>query len=102
MSHADQDPNAVCPDCDRSSRREFLRTTVGTVAAVAGATSLLPGMTHGAEAGPATPKVESETLVGQLYKSLKEGQRKGICFPFDHPLRSDVDNNWFIVKDKRV
>jgi hypothetical protein len=42
----------------------------------------------------------SETLVAQLYKSLKEEQKKAICFPFDHAKRSDIDNNWFIVKEK--
>src|SRR5258706_16244245 len=85
-----------CPDCDGMSRRDFIRA-VGTVAAV----GALSGKLLAAEA--VTPaKAMSETLVAQLYKTLKEEQRKAICFPFEHPLRSDVDNNWFIVKDKRV
>ena len=42
--------------------------------------------------------VASETLVAQLYKSLDEKQKKILCFPFDHALRSKVNNNWFIIK----
>jgi hypothetical protein len=33
-----------------------------------------------------------------LYKSLNDEQRKKLCFGFDHPLRSAVNNNWHIVK----
>ena len=46
----------------------------------------------------AAEKPDSETLVAQLYKSLTDEQRKAICFPFEHELRSKVDNNWMIVK----
>jgi hypothetical protein len=46
----------------------------------------------------AAEKPSSETLVTQLFKSLTEEQRKTICFPFTHELRSKVDNNWMIVK----
>ena len=94
----------TCPDCGSSSvtRRDFLRTTAGTVA-LAGAASAgllsVPGRSLAAEA--ARPAVQSETLVAQLYKSLNDEQRKTICFPFDHALRSKVDNNWFIV-DKHI
>jgi hypothetical protein len=38
-----------------------------------------------------------ETLVASFYKTLTDEQRNAICFPFDHPLRSKVDNNWLIV-----
>jgi hypothetical protein len=49
-----------------------------------------------------TPKrAASETLVKTLHQSLTEEQRKVTCFPFDHPLRSKVDNNWHIT-DKTV
>src|SRR5439155_9549177 len=101
-------PDPTCPDCDLSSsltRRDFLRTTAGGVA-LAGAASAglvgslsFPRIATAAEA--AVPKVQSETLVAQLYQSLSEEQRKVLCFPFDHPLRSKVDNNWFIV-DKHI
>jgi hypothetical protein len=46
----------------------------------------------------ASPK--SETLAATLYKSLTPEQNSKICFPFDHPLRSKVDNNWHITKEK--
>src|SRR2546425_583120 len=41
---------------------------------------------------------KAETLVQALHASLTEPQRAAVCFPFDHPLRSKVDNNWAIVK----
>ena len=46
-------------------------------------------------------KDASETLVSTLHKTLSEEQRKAICFPFEHPLRSKVDNNWYIT-DKKI
>jgi Protein of unknown function (DUF3500) len=79
--------------CDCSvppfSRREFIKTAAGTFAA-----GTLPLI--GAEK-PASQA--SETLVTTLFNSLKEEQRKTICFPFDHELRSKVDNNWMITKE---
>ena len=91
----------TCPDCAGASRREFLKTSVGGIAAVAAAsTGLLTvgGATSPAFAAQAAGAAVPETLVGQLYKSLDEQQRKTVCFPFDHPLRSKVDNNWHIIK----
>jgi hypothetical protein len=88
-----------CPDCDGGgvvSRREFLKTTVTTVAATAAAPLLLPGGAEGAAARAA----RSETLVATLHKSLSEAQRQAVCFPFEHPLRSKVDNNWHITDRK--
>ena len=82
-----------CTDCGPVSRREFMRTTA-TAAALVGATSsglIVPGVARAAEAA------SSETLVAQLYGSLTEAQRKGLCFPFDHELRLKVDNNWQIT-----
>ena len=98
MSQTHPSLHQTCPDCGASSRREFLRTAVGGVAATAISSSLLgtlPERALGADSGHSSP---SETLVAQLYKSLDEKQRKLICFPFDHPLRSKVDNNWHIIK----
>ena len=43
----------------------------------------------------------SETFVAQLYSSLDEEQKRRLVFPFDHPLRSKVDNNWHIT-DARI
>jgi len=68
----------------------------GAVAAVA----LTPVVVRGVDAAAPAAKASCETLVAQLYKSLKDEQRKAVCFPFDHPKRNDVDNNWFIVKEK--
>ena len=67
------------------SRREFLAAT--TLAA-------------GAAPLPAKPS-HSESLVAQLYSSLNEEQKRRLVFPFDHPLRSKVDNNWHIT-DARI
>ena len=73
------------------SRRQFL--TRGALAASAG---VLGGV--GLAAAEERPKeVTGETLVSQLYKSLTEEQRKAVCFPYDHPLRQKVDNNWHIT-----
>jgi hypothetical protein len=86
-----------CPDCATSDsrnggipRRDFLKTTLGGVVAASGLGSLP------AFASP-TPASKSETLVTTLFKTLSEEQRKAVCFPFDHPLRLEVDNNWNIV-----
>lgn len=86
-------------DCDCSfpiNRRAFLKTTVtGVAAAATGCVSVTkePG-------DPVAMKSQSETLVATLYKSLNEEQRKAVAFPFDHPLRSKVDNNWHITDKK--
>jgi hypothetical protein len=90
----------LCPDCDGGgllNRREFIKTTMTTVAAA----TALPLATP-LRAEKAVPRVaRSETLVAALYKALSEEQRKVVCFPFNHPLRSKVDNNWHIT-DKKV
>ncbi len=80
------------------SRREFVKT-VGAAAAVAAVPFI--GARHvlaaAAQTGP-TPSAPAETAVARFFKTLKDDQRKQICFPFDHPLRSRVQNNWAIVK----
>jgi hypothetical protein len=83
------------------SRREFVKT-VGTAALAASSSSLiLPSLARAdgpvLPAGP-TPKAPSETAVARFFASLKDEQRKLICFPFDDPKRSQVQNNWHIVK----
>jgi hypothetical protein len=85
---------AGCECCSALSRRTFLKTSATAlgVAAVSGFQPVL-------RANPG--KAQSETLVTTLYKSLGEEQRKSVCFTFDHPLRSKVDNNWQIT-DKSV
>src|SRR5688572_23148282 len=84
-------------DCLKSiQRREFLKTAVGGVAA-ASALGTAPGVLAEKVARKAS---QPETLVTTLYKSLTEEQRKAVAFPFDHPLRSKVDNNWNITDKK--
>lgn len=88
-----------CDCCNLISRRTFLKTSLtGLAVASAGGLPAIPS--HLAHAAP-VKKQSSETLVTTLYKSLTDRQRKAIAFPFDHPLRSKVDNNWHIT-DKRV
>src|SRR5438552_12053792 len=86
-------------DCDCScpiNRRAFLKTTVtGVAAAATGCVSVTKEPRD-----PVAVKSQSETLVATLYKSLNEEQRKAVAFPFDHPLRSQVDNNWHITEKK--
>ncbi|MDG2125696.1 MAG: DUF3500 domain-containing protein, partial [Verrucomicrobiales bacterium] len=69
-----------------NSRRQFLKTSSATLAATS-----LPLIGQAEE--PA-----GETLVQQLYSSLDDQQRAVLCMPFDHQLRSKVDNNWHITK----
>ena len=91
------------PSCDcgsEISRRSFLKTSAGAVGAAALAT--LPGSAVLAPVVRAESKrAQSETLVTTLYKGLNEEKRKAVCFPFEHPLRSKVDNNWHIT-DKSI
>lgn len=90
-------PNAspalsTCPDCaslpGTLSRRSFLQHTLVGAAALSAAPLL---------AAP-TFKSKSETLAAQLYSTLTPQQRAAVCFPFEHELRSRVDNNWHITK----
>ncbi len=67
------------------NRREFL----GASALAAAAAPLV--------ARPPAP----ESYVAQLFSSLDEEQKRQLVFPFDHPLRSKVDNNWHIT-DARI
>jgi hypothetical protein len=75
-----------------------LKTAVGSVAAasLASAGVLSP---RALAAGAASSKPVPETLVAQLFKSLTDAQKKVIAFPFNDPLRSEVNNNWMIVKE---
>jgi hypothetical protein len=102
---------AACPDCAdvaKPSRRDVLKRATGA-ALLGAATSaglfdlivrdrIASAAEAAAPAGTGAAAKTGETLVAQLFGSLKEEQRKALCFPFDHPLRSKVDNNWMIVK----
>jgi hypothetical protein len=87
-----------CGLCPPISRRAFLKSST-----LAAASAALPfsGITLPAAASEKTlPK--SETLVKTLYTSLSGKQKKAICFPYDHKLQHEVENNWFIVKKSRI
>jgi len=87
-----------CPDCASVSRRDFIRSIgAGALAAsvpIIGKSAVAAGP---AKVGP-TPSALAETAVARFYQTLKPEQRKLLCFPFDHPLRKRVGNNWAIVK----
>jgi hypothetical protein len=92
-------PNALeCSFCAPVSRRDFVRTVSASALAAAvplvGKSALAAGQS---QAGP-TPKAPAETAVARFYETITPEQRKLICFPFDHPLRKKVGNNWAIVK----
>jgi hypothetical protein len=72
---------------------------VGTAAVVAAAP--LGALAVSQAERTAAQKAGSETLVTTLFKSLKAEQKKAVCFPFNDPLRSKVDNNWMIT-DKKI
>ncbi len=85
--------------CLTLSRRDLLRTLGAGV--LASSVPLL-GRTATAAAGQTkvgpSPSDLAETAVARFHASLSKAQREQICFPFDHPLRSVVKNNWEIVK----
>src|SRR5215470_16752056 len=84
------------------TRRSFLKTTVsGAALAAAGSLPLVKDLKAAQIQSAAVQALSPETLVATLYKSLTEVQRKTVAFPFDHPLRSKVDNNWHIT-DKKI
>lgn len=88
-------------DCVAMSRRDLLRTLGASALAASvpliGGTSGLAQAPARSKSGP-SPSDLAETAVARFYNSLKKSQREQICFPFDHPLRSVVRNNWQIVK----
>ena len=92
MSHNGR-PSASCDHSPETTRRDFLKTTA--VVGAAAASARLGGTP--APAADNKPAAET-TLVKELYESLNDTQRKGICFPFNHELRSAVNNNWHITK----
>jgi hypothetical protein len=90
----------ICPDCDGGegdgvSRREFVRKVTGV--ALAGGLLPLAGTARRAIAAP-SPSSAPETAVKRFYDTLKDDQRKAICFPFDDPLRTKINANWAITK----
>jgi len=92
------DKRVICPDCDETwTRRNFVKAVGG--AALAAGVVPLAGSARSAFAA-SKPTSGAETAAKRLYDSLTEEQRKAICFPFDHELRSRINANWAITKPK--
>lgn len=79
------------------SRRDFVKTLGAAAVAAVPLVGARPVSAAIAPVGP-TPSAPAETAVARFFKTLKDEQKKLICFPFDHPKRSQVNNNWAIVK----
>jgi hypothetical protein len=84
--------NLDSSDCCGQSRRDFLKTTRSRRRVC-----LRWRANYWRASAASVAPTASETLVTTLYKSLREEQRKALCFPFDNLLRTEVDNNWHIT-----
>ena len=86
------------PDLASKPRRDFLKQA-GALALAASSLPLFPD-----ELAAAANKKTPETLVKILYDSLKETQRKEVCFDWNHIdknrglLRTRLENNWKITR----
>ena len=80
------------------SRRSFLKQST----ALAAGTLLAPAAYPSPNTSNSRVIPKSDTLVKTLYQSLNEKQRTNICFDYNHSLRQEIENNWFIVKDHRI
>lgn len=84
-----------CSDCDATfSRREFVKA----VGATAIAASAVPWLDSGKALAAPSAGSAAETAVKRFYGTLSAQQRKVICFPFDHELRSRISANWAVTK----
>src|SRR5262245_30131692 len=93
-------PSFSCECCNQTeiTRRSFLKAAaVGLASAGVGS---LPLTASEQTKQPAPTNGTSETLVATLYRSLTDESRRTVLFPFDHPLRSKVDNNWHITPQR--
>jgi len=87
MSASHESPNSRP---ESQGRRQFLQTTSATLAGLA----LLPrGIFAGTSAGN-----DAETVIGELFNSLSEAQKKTICFDINDPVRVRVNANWHVTK----
>ncbi|MEW6159016.1 MAG: DUF3500 domain-containing protein, partial [Verrucomicrobiota bacterium] len=81
------------------TRRKFLQRTVTGLAVAATPLPVLDFMPRAIAAPDSQRTAKPESLVSILYKGLTPEQKEKVAFPFDHPLRSKVDNNWNIVDE---
>jgi len=85
-------------DSKSINRRLFLESTATAAAAIAAGSACLPAAAA-AEASSTT----AESLVGQLYGTLSDAQKKSVAFDWNHQdpkrglLRTFVANNWNIT-----
>jgi hypothetical protein len=83
-----------CSDRPAVNRRSF-------VAAMAAASSafVLPSraIQAGLFSGPSRTSA-AETAVSEFYGTLTDDQRKVLCLPFDHELRSRISANWHVTE----
>lgn len=94
----------VCPDCEGESlgvdRREFLKAAGATAVAISSMPVWIGSAAQAAE--PSVAAGTPESLVKQLYDSLKDEQRQKMCHEWDYVdpqrglLRTRVANNWHI------
>ena len=89
----------VCPECGEGAgdvtRRDFLKE-VGAAAVVA---TVLPVFaTPRAAVAASTPKGSPETAVKRLFEGLNAEQKKIVCFPWEHELRTKYGANWKITE----
>ncbi|MBI1325579.1 DUF3500 domain-containing protein [bacterium] len=82
-------------DLAHLNRRSFVQAIGAASLAGAG----LPQALADQAVGPKRTD-SAESAVGRLFKSMNDEQRKILCFPFDHPLRTRIGNNWAITKPK--
>lgn len=78
------------------SRRDFVKA-IGA-AALVGSGRVESTLADGPKPVGPSPSAPAETAVARFYKTLTKDQKSQICFPFDHPKRSQVNNNWKIVE----
>lgn len=98
MSSQNTNPETGLQSASVMDRRRFLKSTSCSLGVAAAAANPLVHTLAKAADQPKQPA--SETLVATLFGSLNEKQKQQICFPFNHPLRSEVQNNWYITKSR--
>lgn len=86
-----------CQECESSlDRRNFLTATAGL--ALAGTTTAMLARGSMLHAAP-SPKSAAETVVGELYTTLSDDQKKAVALAWDDPRRLRVDANWHVVSE---
>ncbi len=87
-------------DSNSLDRRKFLQSSAATAAV---ASTVASASTALADKKPSVSPA-AETLVGRLYGTLSDKQKKDVCFDWDHQhkrrglLRTFVANNWMVTK----